>query len=121
MITYSRRIASAALSLLFWVAVLAPVSSLAQQEETPTRDEAPARKVVNRVVPSYPEMARTMNLKGSVKLDAMVAPNGTVKTVQVRGGHPVLAQAADSAIRKWKWQPATHETLESVEFKFDPH
>jgi TonB family protein len=112
--TYSRRIASAALSLLFWVAVFVPVSAFAQQEETPTR------KVVNRIVPTYPEMARSMNLKGIVKLDAMVAPNGTVKTVQVRGGHPVLAQAADSAIRKWKWQPATHETLESVEFKFDP-
>jgi TonB family protein len=112
--TYSRRIASAALSLLFWVAVFVPVSAFAQQEETP------ARKVVNRIVPTYPEMARSMNLKGIVKLDAMVAPNGTVKTVQVRGGHPVLAQAADSAIRKWKWQPATHETLESVEFKFDP-
>ena len=118
--THSRRIASAALSLLFWLGVFVPVSSFAQQEETPTREESPARKVVNRVVPTYPEMARSMNLKGIVKLDAMVAPNGTVKTVQVRGGHPVLAQAADSAIRKWKWQPATHETLESVEFKFDP-
>jgi hypothetical protein len=73
--TYSRRIASAALSLLFWVAVFVPVSAFAQQEETPTREETPARKVVNRIVPTYPEMARSMNLKGIVKLDAMVAPN----------------------------------------------
>jgi TonB family protein len=109
--TYSRRIASAAL----WAAVLAPVSIFAQQQE-----ETPVRKVVSRVVPEYPEMARTMNLKGSVRLDALVASNGTVKTVQIRGGHPVLAQAAESAIRKWKWQPAAHETLEPVEFKFDP-
>lgn len=114
MVTYSRRFRSAALWFLLWVAFIAPAFSPAQQEDVP------ARKVVSRVVPTYPDMARTMNLKGSVRLDALVAPNGTVKTVQIRGGHPVLAQAAESAIRKWKWQPAAHETLEPIEFKFDP-
>jgi TonB family protein len=112
--TCRKSFTSAALWLVFWTALIAPTLSFAQQEETP------ARKVVSRVVPTYPDMARTMNLKGSVRLDALVAPNGTVKTVQIRGGHPVLAQAAESAIRKWKWQPAAHETLEPIEFKFDP-
>lgn len=91
--------------------VLAPTSSFAQQEETP------ARKVMSRVVPDYPQMARNMNLRGSVRVEALVTPNGTVKTVQVRGGHPVLVQAAETAIRKWRWQPAAHETVESIEFK----
>ena len=100
--------------LLFLAAGLANVSALAQQEETP------GRKVVNRVVPKYPEMARVMNLKGSVKVDALVAANGTVKTVTVKGGNPVLVQAAENAIRKWRWQSAAHETVEPIEFKFDP-
>jgi TonB family protein len=65
-------------------------------------------------------MARTMKLKGTVKMDALVAPNGTVKSVEVRGGHPVLVEAAENAIRKWRWQPAAHETREPIEVTFDP-
>jgi TonB family protein len=113
--TYLRRFASVMSWAVLLAVVFASVSALAQQED------APARKVVNRVVPNYPEMARVMNLKGSVKVDALVAANGTVKTVVVKGGNPVLVHAAENAIRKWKWQPAAHETVEPIEFKFDPH
>jgi TonB family protein len=76
------------------------------------------RKVVNRVSPQYPNIARAMNLQGSVKVDVLVAPNGTVKSIQIKGGHPLLGQAAENAIREWKWEPAPHETHESVELKF---
>jgi hypothetical protein len=43
-----------------------------------------------------------------------------VKSVDVRGGHPVLAQAAQNAVRQWKWEPAPHETSELMEIKFTP-
>jgi len=76
------------------------------------------RKVLNKVPPVYPAVARNMDIRGIVKVEALVAPNGTVKSVEVKGGHPVLAQAAVDAVRQWKWQPAAHETKESVELKF---
>ena len=78
------------------------------------------RKVTNRVLPDYPDMARRMSLRGVVKVDAVVGSNGVVKTVEIRGGHPVLAQAAVNAVRKWKWEPSTHDTKEPVEVKFEP-
>jgi TonB family protein len=78
------------------------------------------RKVVSRVMPQYPAMARTMNLRGSVKAEAIVQPNGLVKSVEVKGGHPLLVRAAQDAISKWKWAPASHETREPIEVKFDP-
>lgn len=78
------------------------------------------RKVVSRPAPVYPALARTMSLKGNVRMDAMVSPNGTVRSVVLRGGHPVLAQAAQNAILKWRWEPAAHETREPIEVKFDP-
>ncbi len=78
------------------------------------------RKVVTKVVPLYPALARSMNIRGNVRADVLVAPNGTVKSVEVKGGHPVLAQAALDAIRQWKWEPAPHETHESVELRFNP-
>ncbi len=82
--------------------------------------EADGRKVVNRVPPTYPVIARTMGLRGTVKVEATVLANGNVKLVEIKGGHPVLAEAAADAVRKWKYAPATHETKEPVTVKFEP-
>jgi len=60
-----------------------------------------------------------MKISGNVKLEAIVAPNGSVKSVEVKGGHPLLAQTAQDAIREWKWEPTSHETHEIIEVKFD--
>jgi TonB family protein len=79
-----------------------------------------ARKVINRVVPTYPELARSMNVRGIVRLEAVVAPNGTVKSVKIIGGHPVLAQAAERAVQKWKWERVEHESYEAIELRFNP-
>jgi TonB family protein len=96
------------------LSVLVP-AAIGQQEQSEG-----SRKVVNRVMPQYPTMARTLNLRGSVKAEALVEPNGQVKSVEVKGGHPVLVRAAQDAIYKWKWAPASHETREPIEVKFDP-
>jgi TonB family protein len=87
----------------------------AQQDQSET-----TRKIVNRVIPRYPAMARAMNLRGSVKAEAVVQPNGMVKSVEVKGGHPVLVDAVQHAIYKWKWAPASRETRELIEVKFEP-
>jgi TonB family protein len=89
--------------------------SIAQQEQSESK-----RKIVNRVVPTYPDLARRMTVRGIVKLEAVVASNGNVKSLELKGGHPLLSQAAQSAILKWRWEPASHETREPVEVRFDP-
>ncbi len=61
-----------------------------------------------------------MALQGTVKIEAVVSPDGTVKETQIKGGHPVLAQAAVNSVRHWKWEPAAHESHETVEVKFAP-
>lgn len=107
---------TAILTLLFaTAAVVCPKPSSAQQEDSENK-----RKVTNKVTPDYPDMARRMSLKGVVRVDAVVGSNGMVKTVEIKGGHPVLAQAAVSAVRKWRWEPSSHETREPVEVKFEP-
>ena len=68
----------------------------------------------------YPSLARSMNIRGNVRLEAQVAPNGTVKGVDVKGGHPILVQSAVTAVGHWKFEPAAHETKELIEIKFDP-
>ena len=85
-----------------------------------TQQSEAGRKIANKVIPSYPQLARTMNLSGTVRLEVVVLANGNIKGVQVKGGNPLLAQAALDAVHGWKWEKVDHETTEFVEFKFAP-
>lgn len=60
--------------------------------------------------PDYPEMARRLDLKGTVQLELLIARDGSVKDVRVIGGHPVLAEAAVRAVKGWQYEPADKET-----------
>ncbi len=80
-----------------------------------------SRRVKSKVQAVYPELARKMNITGTVKLEVVVAPNGTVKEAKVVGGHPLLANAALDAVRKWRFETAAAESSGIVNFKFEPH
>jgi TonB family protein len=84
------------------------------------QDAASKRRIISRPPLEYPPLARHLGLQGVVKLDALVSPDGTVKMVDIKGGHPVLAQAAAEGIRQWKWEAAPHESHEQVEVHFSP-
>jgi TonB family protein len=83
--------------------------------------ESGKRRLIERTAPAYPALARNMALEGVVKVDALVAPDGSVKTVDVKGGHPVLAQAAATAVKRWRWEAAGHDSHEVVEIRFTPN
>ena len=98
---------------------LPPLEMLTQEIPLPDKDQL-TRKVKNKVSPVYPEIARRMNITGTVKVMVIVAPNGTLKSSKAVGGHPVLVNAAMDAIKKWKFESATEESSGIVEFKFQP-
>jgi TonB family protein len=105
-----------AVALLIIAPLLMFSANLAAAQET----SEGGRKVVTKVVPQIPNLARSLHLQGTVKADVLVASNGKVKSVEVRGGHPLLGQAAQNALTQWTWEPAAHETHESVELRFNP-
>lgn len=82
-----------------------------------THADDTARKVKSRVSPQYPELARRMNVSGSVRLEVTVAANGQVKTVKPLGGHPLLIDAAETAVKQWRYEPGPEGT-EIVEIRF---
>jgi TonB family protein len=102
-----------ALALSSAVLVLQPGSAFAQ--------EVLLRKVKTRIPPDYPELAKRMSLAGTVKLEVVVASNGSLKNAKVLGGHPVLATAALDAIKRWKFEPANAESTGTIEFRFAPN
>ena len=105
-----RRLTAITFVILCAMGVFANLPALAQQLES-------QRKILNKVTPQYPELARQMNLAGTVKLAVTVAANGSAKFVQTVGGNPVLLKAAQGAIYKWKWAPAAQESKELVELR----
>ena len=71
------------------------------------------------VKPALPEIARKMQLKGTVKLEATVSSAGKVTGVRTIGGHPILVQAATMAVKDWVFEPngQSGTTLVTLEFK----
>jgi TonB family protein len=103
----------AALMALGLIILHPPLSAAQEQPES-------KRKITSQVSPSYPELASKMQIHGTVRVEAVVLPNGKVKSTQVVGGSPVLVKAAVDAIEKWRWQPAPQETKELIELNFHP-
>jgi TonB family protein len=76
------------------------------------------RAVKHLVAPVMPELAKKLNLSGTVRIEVVIAPDGTVKRSRVVGGHPVLAAEAEHAAQKSTFEPGPHETTETIDFKF---
>jgi TonB family protein len=107
-----RRLGTSVLTALMAAAMLCPQPALAQGELT--------RKVKVRIMPAYPDLARRMNLRGTVKVMVTVLPNGNLKDTKVMGGNPILVNAAMDALKKWKFEAAAEESSGTVEFNFEP-
>ncbi|MGA1984930.1 MAG: energy transducer TonB [Candidatus Sulfotelmatobacter sp.] len=76
------------------------------------------RKPLVNPNPEYPEIAKRMNISGTVKVELVIAADGTIKSAKVLGGHPLLADAVQKALKKWKYAPGDAETTMLLEFRF---
>jgi TonB family protein len=94
--------------------VFSGASGFAQSGST---DES-KRKVKTKTLPLYPDLAKRMNVVGKVKIEVVITPEGRVKSTRVVGGHPLLVQACQDAVKEWKFVPAPEETTQVVEFEF---
>jgi len=97
----------------------------------PTRIQEPAdvsmAKLINRVVPIYPEEARRNHIEGTVKVRAVIAKDGTVIEMELVSGPCVLAESAFRTVGKWRFGqttlngiPIEVEAIFDVTFKLRP-
>lgn len=94
--------------VLILVVVFFPAGSRSQEN----------RKLIKKVDPVYPDLARKMNMTGTVKVEITIATDGSVKDVKTLGGNPVLVQAVEEAVKQWKYASGPEETKKALEFKF---
>jgi TonB family protein len=102
------------LACMTFIPMAKPGPMSAQQAQS----ENLLRRAKTKVQPTYPDLARRMDISGTVKVEVVVSPTGTVKDARVLGGHPLLAGAALEAAKKWRFEPAAAETTGVIEFKF---
>lgn len=83
-------------------------------------------QLINRVEPVYPRIAVVSGVQGQVKLHAIIARDGTIKSLSLVSGHPILAKAALDAVSQWRYRPyvlngeiVEVETFITVNFKKD--
>ena len=67
---------------------------------------ADTAEVVSRPVrPDYPLLARQMKVQGSVILQVLIGRDGLIQNLHVLSGPPILASAAEEAVKQWHFKP----------------
>ncbi|MGC9971486.1 MAG: TonB family protein [Bryobacteraceae bacterium] len=61
-------------------------------------------RVISRVPPAYPQLARQARVAGTVKVEATIGKDGRVRAARAVSGPPLLRRAAEDAVRQWKYQ-----------------
>lgn len=62
-------------------------------------------KAISKPAPAYPAIARQARASGSVTVQITVDESGRVVSANAVSGHPLLQQAAVSAVRQWRFSP----------------
>jgi periplasmic protein TonB len=81
-------------------------------------------QLLNRVDPVYPRIAVLTGTQGEVRLHAIIAKDGSIQSLNIVSGHPLLVRAAVDAVRQWRYRPyylngeaVEVETFITVNFK----
>jgi TonB family protein len=76
-----------------------------KREPIRVSDRVSESKLIRRVEPVYPELAKRARIQGVVVLTAHVNEEGLVYDAKVVTGHPLLQEAAVDAVRQWQYSP----------------
>jgi protein TonB len=63
-------------------------------------------KVISRVDPEYPRLAKQAGASGVVEMEATIGVDGKVRNPRVIHGNAMLQKAATDAVLQWRYKPA---------------
>jgi TonB family protein len=92
--------------LLSLTAFLATAVAARQIEPVRVDDSAQEKKLIKRVEPVYPDIARNIPVRGPVVLEVVVNEKGEVVEAKiVKGGNPVVQKPVYDAVKQWRYSP----------------
>ena len=62
-------------------------------------------RLIYRVDPEFPEAAKIAGLTGRVRLQVAIDEDGQVADVETISGDPIFVEAAEKAVRQWRYSP----------------
>jgi protein TonB len=84
-------------------------------------------QLISRIEPRYPPLALQIKKEGTVILHAIISRDGSITSLDVLSGHPLLVKAALDAVRQWRYrptllngEPVEVETTITVIFRLQP-
>ncbi len=85
------------------VRIVAPGSQVVQQIKVGANVQS--AQLIKRVQPVYPPDAKAAGIQGAVRLNAVIGPEGAIKSLAAVSGHPLLVPAAMDAVKQWVYRP----------------
>ena len=61
--------------------------------------------LIQKVVPVYPEVARSARVQGPVEFTAVIGKDGSIQSLLLVRGHPLLVKAAEDAVKQFRYKP----------------
>jgi protein TonB len=61
--------------------------------------------LIRRVEPAYPPLARQLRREGRVELHAIIGTDGTIQSLEIISGDPLLIRSALDAVGEWRYRP----------------
>src|SRR6185369_13160188 len=61
--------------------------------------------LIQQPVPVYPPLAKQARVQGLVRFHLIIGKDGHVSNVTLISGHPLLAAAAQDAVKRWVYRP----------------
>ena len=62
-------------------------------------------KLIVAPKPRYPPLAISAHIQGTVRIQAIIAADGSIRNLQVMSGPPLLVNPAMEAVKQWRYQP----------------
>ena len=91
------------------ISALPPPPPAAASDSLPQRirvgGNVAARSLIAKVDPVYPPLGPHARIQGTVHFAAIIGTDGRVLNLQLIGGHPLLVQAAQHAVKQWLYEP----------------
>ncbi len=64
-----------------------------------------AGNLLEKTLPQYPAIAKAARIQGIVVLQATISKGGSIQSLRVISGPPMLQQAAMDGVRFWRYKP----------------
>jgi protein TonB len=61
--------------------------------------------LIRRVEPAYPPLARQLRREGRVELHAIIGTDGSIQSLEIISGDPLLIRSALEAVGEWRYRP----------------